>query len=110
MDGADAVLVGEIHTDPVGHWVEAELVRRALGRFDIGEESGALRPMALSMEMFERDVQEVVNEYMADLITESQFMSSARPWEFYATDYRPMVESPRKPVCLFWRPTHPVAT
>ncbi len=92
MKDADAVLVGEIHTDPVGHWVEAELVRRSLAEFHVDEESGALRTLALSMEMFERDVQEVVDEYMADLITESQFLSSARPWEYYTSDYRPMVE------------------
>jgi uncharacterized iron-regulated protein len=42
--------------------------------------------------MFERDVQGVLDEYLQDLITESQFKSSARPWEHYDADYRPMVE------------------
>jgi uncharacterized iron-regulated protein len=83
MAEADAVLVGEIHTDPVGHWVEAELFRRALELVRAGDESGALRPLALSLEMFERDVQGIVDEYLQDLITESQFLASARPWEFY---------------------------
>ena len=92
MTEMDAVLVGEIHTDPVGHWVEAELFRRALALFKAGEESGALRPLALSLEMFERDVQGIVDEYLQDLITESQFKASARPWEYYDADYRPMVE------------------
>ncbi len=95
MTGADVVFLGEIHTDPVGHWIEAELMGRALEQFDIGEASGALRPFALSMEMFERDVQEVVNEYLADLIPESQFLASARPWEYYLSDYRPLVEMAR---------------
>lgn len=92
MRDVDAVLVGEIHTDPVGHWIEAELLGSALAEFHVAEDSGALRTLALSMEMFERDVQEVVDEYMGDFITESQFLSSARPWEFYTSDYRPMVE------------------
>ncbi|MBE0594774.1 MAG: ChaN family lipoprotein [Gemmatimonadales bacterium] len=92
MSDVDAVLVGEIHTDPVGHWIEAELVRRALASAAVGAESGALRPVAVSLEMFERDVQSIVDEYLSGLITESQFKASARPWEHYASDYRPMVE------------------
>ena len=92
MSEVDAVLVGETHTDPVGHWIEAELLREALALAGAGEESGARRTVALSLEMFERDVQGIVDEYLEDLITEDQFKSSARPWEFYDSDYRPMVE------------------
>lgn len=96
MPGVDAVLIGEIHTDPVGHWIEAELLRGALASARAGEASGALRPVALSLEMFERDVQGIVDEYLAGLITESQFKASARPWEHYDSDYRPMVEAARE--------------
>ena len=92
MAEAQAVLVGETHTDPVGHWIEAELLRRMLEWYGAGEESGALRTVALSLEMFERDVQSVLDEYLQDLITEEQFEASARPWEYYDPDYRPMVE------------------
>jgi len=95
MAGSEAVLIGEIHTDPVGHWVQAELLRRALASFRVGSASGALRPVALSMEMFERDVQGVVDEYLRDLITESQFKASARPPKHYDEDYRPMMEMAR---------------
>jgi uncharacterized iron-regulated protein len=56
---------------------------------------GGDRTVVLSLEMFERDVQPVVDEYLADLITESHFLSSARPWEDYETRYRPMVEFAR---------------
>lgn len=92
MHDADAVLVGESHTDPVGHWVEAELFRMAVEEFQAGSEEGALRPVALSLEMFERDVQYILDEYLQNLITESQFRASARPWEYYQEDYRAMVE------------------
>jgi uncharacterized iron-regulated protein len=106
MGNVDVVHVGEIHTDPVGHWIESELFRRAvegtLGqRYRRGAqqapeiqptENGPERPLALSLEMFERDVQYIVDEYLADLITESQFKASARPWEHYDEDYRAMVE------------------
>lgn len=96
MADADAVLVGEGHTDPVGHWIEAKLVRDALAATKTGDASGALRPMALSLEMFERDVQNVLDEYLHDLITEDQFKDDSRPWEHYDEDYRPMVEAAKE--------------
>jgi len=87
MAAAEVVFVGEAHTDPVGHFIEAELLREALayGR-------AAARPVALSLEMFERDVQLVVDEYLRGLIPEDQFTRSARAWDYYASDYRPLVE------------------
>jgi uncharacterized iron-regulated protein len=45
--------------------------------------------------MFERDVQYVVDEYLAGLITEDHFLRSARPWDNYEEHYRPMVEFAR---------------
>ncbi len=96
MDDTDALLVGETHDDAVGHGVEAEIFMRAAERMGaVGEGSGTKRPVVLSLEMFERDVQYIVDEYLAGLITEDQFKRSARPWERYDTDYRPMVEFAR---------------
>jgi uncharacterized iron-regulated protein len=92
MADVDAVLIGESHTDPVGHWIQAELLREVLAATKVGAESGALRPVGLSLEMFERDVQGIVDEYLQDYITEGQFKASARPWEHYDADYRPLVE------------------
>jgi len=96
MDDADAVLVGETHDDGVGHGVEAQLLYRAAERFGaVGDQATTKRPVVLSMEMFERDVQYILDEYLQGLITEAQFKSSARPWPRYDTDYRPMVEFAR---------------
>ena len=94
MDKADAMLVGETHDDVVGHGVEAQIFIRAGERFGATGDAPT-RPVVLSLEMFERDVQYVLDEYLADLITEDQFLKSARPWERYATDYRLMVEFAR---------------
>jgi uncharacterized iron-regulated protein len=44
------------------------------------------------MEMFERDVQLVIDEYLQGLISEPHFLLSSRPWPNYKTDYRPLVE------------------
>ncbi|GIL78700.1 hypothetical protein Vretimale_400 [Volvox reticuliferus] len=49
------------------------------------------RPVALSLEMFERDVQDVMNEYLAGTATEADLLKDARPWPNYASDYRPLV-------------------
>ncbi|NJD19317.1 MAG: hypothetical protein FIA95_08575 [Gemmatimonadetes bacterium] len=96
MDRTDALLVGETHDDVVGHGVEAEIFMRAAERMGAaGAGSSTGRPVVLSLEMFERDVQYIVDEYLAGLITEDQFKRSARPWDRYDTDYRPMVEYAR---------------
>jgi uncharacterized iron-regulated protein len=43
------------------------------------------------MEMFDRDVQPVMNEYLQGFIREKNFKKDARSWSNYK-DYRPMVE------------------
>src|SRR5437879_6561605 len=80
MAGNEALFLGEQHDDPVAHAIEAELFRRAVSTYSPG------RKVALSMEMFERDVQIVVDEYLAGLISEQHFLLSSRPWPNYKTD------------------------
>jgi DMSO/TMAO reductase YedYZ heme-binding membrane subunit/uncharacterized iron-regulated protein len=86
MADYDAVLIGEEHNDVVTHLVQAQLLQRGW------MQHYTERPVILSLEMFERDVQYIVDEYLADLITETHFLNSARPWGNYDADYRRMVE------------------
>ena len=97
MGQAEAVLVGETHDDSVGHGVETQILVRGAQSVGALARDGAApeRTVVLSMEMFERDVQYVLDEYLVGLITEDQFKRSARPWDRYDTDYRPMVEFAR---------------
>ena len=88
LDSADVVLVGEEHDDRIGHRIELALLEGAYRRHGEEEE----RSLVLSLEMFERDVQLVVDEYLGDLITEEHFLASARPWRNYQEAYRPLVE------------------
>lgn len=81
---ADVVFVGELHNDPVSHYIEQRVLE---AWFD---EHG--HAAALSLEMFARDVQYIVDEYLAGLITDSAFQQSSSPWSNYETDYRPLVE------------------
>ena len=80
---ADVVLLGECHDDPVAHSLEAYVLISLAAR----------RPKALlSLEMFERDVQPIMDEYLNGLIREADLLQDARPWANYHTDYRPLVE------------------
>jgi uncharacterized iron-regulated protein len=82
-DGSRVVFLGESHDDPVAHYLEAELLKRITEKY---------KKVALSMEMFERDVQPVMNEYLAGLISEDQLISAGRAWRNYRSDYKPMVD------------------
>jgi uncharacterized iron-regulated protein len=80
---ADVVFVGEQHDHARGHELELEILKGLHARSP---------KTLLSLEMFERDVQPVVDEYTGGFITETHFLQSSRPWPNYKTDYRPMVE------------------
>ncbi|MEE8572608.1 MAG: ChaN family lipoprotein, partial [Gemmatimonadota bacterium] len=57
-----------------------------------GSNDGAPRPVALSLEFFQRDSQPILDEYLAGLITEKSFRNDSRPWPRYETDYRSLIE------------------
>jgi uncharacterized iron-regulated protein len=83
LSKADVVFFGEQHDDAETHRAEAELLE-AIGHLN--------RPVVLSLEMFERDVQPVVDDYLAGRISEAQFRARSRPWDRYESDYRKLIE------------------
>lgn len=85
MTTQQVVFVGETHDDPTGHLLELELLKRAMSRT-------RPRPVALSLEFFERDAQPLLDDYLANRISESAFIAGSRPWKRYRTDYRPLIE------------------
>jgi uncharacterized iron-regulated protein len=84
LPAVDVVFVGELHNDPVSHFIEQRVLQ---GWFDAHGHAAAL-----SLEMFARDVQYIVDEYLTGLISDSHFQQSSSPWSNYETDYRPLVE------------------
>ena len=86
IDRSNVVFLGEFHDDSVAHALQFEIFKAAVERHK------GKRPVVLSLEMFERDVQIVLDEYLKGLINEDNFMRSSRPWGNYKTDYRPLVE------------------
>ncbi len=85
---SDIVLFGELHNNPISHWLQLELTM-ALHR-QTGDN------LVLGMEMFESDNQLLIDEYFSGLIAERNFTSEARLWNNYNTDIKPLVEFARE--------------
>ena len=83
MNNADVLFFGEEHNDSTGHVLELALFTKLAAKY-----SGKT---ALSMEMFETDCQNVLDEYLQGLIREKNFITEARAWHNYK-DYRPLIE------------------
>ncbi len=83
LANADVLFFGEEHNDSTGHQLEYEIFKKLADRFP--------GKAALSMEMFETDCQNVLNEYLDGLIREKNFVADARSWHNYK-DYRPLIE------------------
>lgn len=83
---AQVIVFGEEHNDSLAHVLQKQLYKALL-------ESD--RNVVLSMEMFERDVQLVLNEYLDGLISESSLIKDGRAWNNYA-DYAPLLRLAKK--------------
>lgn len=79
----DVVFFGEYHNQSEIHQYELELLEAMY------KAKGA--KLALSMEMFEADNQSKLNNFLADTLSEENFLAASRPWPNYRTDYAPLV-------------------
>ncbi len=84
---ADVLFFGEDHGDSIGHVLELQLLEASFRAYG--------QSLILSLEMFETDVQLVLDEYTGGIIREKNLMKDARPWKNYQ-DYRPLVEFARE--------------
>lgn len=84
---ADVTFFGELHNNSLGHWLQLQLTS------DVFKKEQSL---TLAFEMFEADIQYVVDEYMNGMIDERNFLKDARVWDNYKTDYKPLVEFAKK--------------
>ena len=78
---ADIVLFGEMHDNPIDHWLQLELTQ------DLFKLKG--KQLILSAEMFEADNQAVLNSYLKGEIDAKKFETDCRLWPNYKTDYKP---------------------
>lgn len=81
---ADIVLFGELHDNPICHWLELQLLK------DLHTKKKD--KLLLGAEMFEADDQVVLNEYSQKKITGRHLETESKLWNNYATDYKPLVE------------------
>lgn len=81
---ADVVFFGEQHYNPICHWLQLKVTQDL---YDTHNEN-----LVLGAEMFERDNQLILNEYLNELISKKSFDKEARLWPNYKTDYSPLVE------------------
>jgi len=81
LDDAPVVFVGEKHDDTLAHEWELFIWTNI-----------ASEDRSLALEMFETDVQGLLDSYLAGELSPDEFLESARPWSNYTEDYSPMVE------------------
>ncbi len=81
---SDVVFFGELHDNPIAHWLEYEVTNDLFTRFGQKLVQGA--------EMFETDNQLILSEYITGLINQKRFEEEAKLWKNYKTDYKPLVE------------------
>ncbi len=84
---SDLIFFGEIHDDPIGHWIQLRLTE------DLYKSEGeALR---LGGEMYEADDQLILNEYIKGRIRTKDLKREAKLWDNFSTDLLPILEFAR---------------
>ena len=81
---ADIVFFGELHTDPIAHWMQYEIT---VDLFKVKKQD-----LIIGSEMFEADNQLLVDEYLAGVYAAKKFEAEAKLWGNYKTDYKPVLD------------------
>ena len=79
----DVIFFGEAHDDSIIHKLQADILPLLYVH---------TKNLAISMEMFERDTQTVVDSFLEGKIAEKDFLKNSRAWPNYLTDYKPLIE------------------
>ena len=83
LEKADFVFFGELHNNPIAHWLQLEVTR------DLHAVRGG--ELVLGAEMFEADDQFLIEEFFRGFINAKRFEEDARLWPNYKTDYSPLL-------------------
>jgi len=82
LDETGIILFGEIHNNPISHWLQLEVTK------DLKESN----ELILGAEMFEADNQAELDSFVAGKIDNKALDTLARLWPNYKTDYAPLVD------------------
>jgi uncharacterized iron-regulated protein len=88
ISSADVVFFGELHDNPIAHWLEYEVTAEL-------HEIVADR-LIMGAEMFEADNQLLLDEYLSSAYEADKFEAEVKLWKNYKTDYKPLLEFARK--------------
>lgn len=80
----EVVFIGEHHNNSINHWLQLRITKALFE-----QKNGQL---TLGAEMFERDNQTQLNDYLSGKLDEKVLKDSMRLWNNYETDYRPLVD------------------
>src|SRR4029078_1130246 len=97
---ANAIFLGEQHDDPETHKAEVALLEAVHKKVS--------DRLTLAMEMFERDGQAALSDYLAGKTDEPARGKAVKLWPNYPADYRPLIEyakAKRVPVLASNAPT-----
>ncbi len=81
---SEIIFFGELHNNPICHWLRLQLVKAIYSK--IGKK------LIIGAEMFEADDQLKIDEYFSGLINQTNFEKEVKLWNNYKTDYKPLLE------------------
>ncbi|WP_461127320.1 ChaN family lipoprotein [Spirosoma aerophilum] len=85
---ADVILFGELHNNPICHWLEFQLTK------DL--QTTRKGNLVLGAEMFEADNQTALSDYVQGRTTSKELATQARLWPNFDTDYKPIADFARE--------------
>ena len=80
----DVVFFGENHNSSINHWLQLKITEALYA-----QKNGQL---ILGAEMFERDNQSQLNQYLSGKFDAKTLKDSVRLWNNFTTDYKPLVD------------------
>ncbi|WP_321325882.1 ChaN family lipoprotein [Thiomicrorhabdus sp.] len=87
LKDTDIVFIGEFHGNHASALLEMQVLAGLYQQSELQNQN-----IVLSMEMFNRDQQEILNQYLDSEIGEVQLIKEAPAWNNYVASYRPLVE------------------
>ncbi len=87
MHGSDVILVGELHDNPICHWMELRIAKDLFRRDSL---------LDIGMEMFEADDQLAIDEFMAGTFKKFYLKNAVKLWKNFKTDYKPIFDLAKK--------------
>ncbi len=81
------IFIGELHDNPIAHWMEFEITKSLY--------DSTASNLILGAEMFESDNQLIIDEYLKKFFDAKKFEAEAKLWKNYKTDYKPLMDFAR---------------